>query len=371
MSYFKLHGRPVTLISFICLILFFSLNADGQHRPYKIFEINKNGIPPLLDNINSSEDWEVKKKEIRQVWMDILGGLPERPAVGYKVLSETRMRDHIRKKIIFNTINDDSVTAFLLIPDKLKKGERRAAVLALHATNTYGKRAVATPFMESDSIRSYGYELVSRGYVVLAPDDLTSGERIYPGEKPFISRPFYEKSPEWSIIAKTLVDHMQALDLLEQLDFVDSDHFGVIGVSFGGYNSFFLSSVDQRIKAVVTICGLSTMKGDPNIRRWGVRPQFYTHFPKMTGYFNKGEIPFEITEIVALSAPTPMFFYAAQNDLIFPHWESISEGLNDIYKLYKWLGFPERFQYSIGPGGHTFPDKIRDWAFEFFDENLK
>ena len=121
------------------------------------------------------------------------------------------------------------------------------AVLALQPTNELGN-PVATPFKEGNRNRYYGLELVSRGYIVLAPDDLTSGERVYPDQKPFYSAPFYEKYPDWTIMAKTLCDHMQALDLLSQLDGVAADRIGAIGVSFGGYNSFFLSSVDSRIK---------------------------------------------------------------------------------------------------------------------------
>ncbi|MEO8962714.1 MAG: hypothetical protein ABI325_12590 [Ginsengibacter sp.] len=205
--------------------------------------------------------------------------------------------------------------------------------------------------------------------LVLAPDDLTFGERVYPGEKPFQSAPFYKKYPDWTIMARTLVDHMQALDLLSKLDRVATDRIGAICVSFGAYNSFFLSSVDPRIKAVVSICGMSPVTGDPNPYCWGIR-DWYTHFPKITAELDSDRVPFDFIEIVALSAPVPMFFYAAQNDRIFPHWQSITEAFNDIYKLYDWLGYANNFQYSIGPGEHDFPPDIRNWAYNFLDRNL-
>ena len=66
-----------------------------------------------------------------------------------------------------------------------------------------------------------------------------------------------------------------------------------------------------------------------------------------------------------------MFFYAAQNDRIFPHWESIGATLNDVYKLYDWLGYANNFQYSIGPGEHDFPQEIRNWAYDFLDRILE
>lgn len=358
------------ILSFFGFILIYTATY-GQQRPYRLSTLNEKGIPRLLDSITTPEQWAGKNEDIRKAWLELVGELPKRPGVRYRIISETQMSDHVRQKIIFNTIYDDSVSAFLLIPNAAKTGKRKyPAILALQPTNETGKLAVATPFKEGNRNRYYGYELVSRGYIVLAPDDLTSGERVYPGEKPFQSAPFYKKYPDWTIMAKTLVDHMQALDLLSQLDHVAADRIAAIGVSFGAYNSFFLSSVDPRIKAVVSICGLSPFTGDPNPNRWGIR-DWYTHFPAITAGLNNDNVPFEFNEIVALSAPTPMFFYAAQNDLIFPHWQSIGEALNDVYKLYEWLGYADSFQYSIGPGGHDFPREIRNWAYNFLDQHLK
>jgi len=359
------------ILSFFGFTLISIVASGQQQRPYKLSELNKNGIPHLLDGINTPEQWVAKKEEIRKAWLDLVGDLPKRPPVQYKIISETQMSDHVRKKIIFNTIYNDTITAFLLVPNSVKTNKRKyPAILALQPTNETGKLPVATPFKEGGRNRYYGYELVSRGYIVLAPDDLTSGERVYPGEKPFQSAPFYKKYPDWTIMAKTMVDHMQALDLLSQLDRVAADRIGTIGLSFGGYNVFFLSSVDPRIKAVVSICGLSPFTGDPRPGRWGVR-DWYSHFPRITGDLNNDKVPFEFNEIVALSAPIPMFFYAAQNDKIFPQWQSIGETLNDVYKLYEWLGHANNFKYSIGPGGHDFPPDIRSWAYHFLDQNLK
>ena len=352
------------------LLFFLAFTTYGQQmRPYKLPELNKNGIPRLLDSVSTLKRWNQKKDEIRKVWLEYVGELPERPAVQHKIISETQMSDHIRQKIVINTLYNDTITAFLLIPNSAKTGKRKyPAILALHPTNAMGKVAVATP--DGPPNRRYGYELVSRGYIVLAPDDLTSGERIYPGQKAFQTAPFYQKYPNWTIMAKTLVDNMQSLDFLSQHDRVDADRIGTIGVSLGGYNTFFLSSVDPRIKAVVSVCGLSSFTGDPKPERWGVR-DWYTHFPALTPDIEKGEVPFEFNEIVSLSAPIPMFFFSTQNDRIFPHWQPIGETLKDVYSLYGWLGHAERFRSLIGPGQHDFPPEIRELSYDFLDQYLQ
>ncbi len=50
---------------------------------------------------------------------------------------------------------------------------------------------------------------------------------------------------------------------------------------------------------------------------------------------------------------------------------SIGETLNDIYKLYRWLGHADHFQSLIGPGEHDFPPEIRKLSYDFLDQFLK
>ncbi len=337
-------------------------------RPYVLSELNQHGIPPLLAGIDTIEQWGKKKDEIRRVWLDYIGGIPARPKVTYEVVSEETLSDHVRRKIIFNTVDGDKIPAFLLIPKAAAAGGKFPAILALHSTLPSGKASVATA--EGMRNRTYGYELVSRGYVVLAPDDMTSGERIFPGKEAFDARPFYAQHPQWSTVGKNIVDHLQAVDLLCQLDCVDAQRIGVIGHSFGAYNAYFLAAFDDRIKAVVSSCGVNPFAGNAEPGHWGYRPFPYTHIPKITADLEKDRVPFEFNEIIALAAPRPMFFYAAQSDHLFPHWQSVGACLQDVHKLYAWLQAEDRFVSYMGVGDHDFPSAIRHAAYDFLDEWL-
>ncbi len=370
-----LRGAQLALAVLGCTLGLASPAAEGAagrslQRPYVLSELNKNGIPELLANIKTREDWAAKKAEIARTWLDYIGGLPKRPKVTYEVLSEEKLKDHVRKKIVFNSVDGDRIPAYLLVPDPAIFGTgKHPAILALHPTNPYGKTSIATA--EGMRNRTYAYELVSRGYVVLAPDDLTSGERIYPGHRDFDAGPFYEKYPQWSTVGKNTIDHLQAMDLLGQLDGVDPDRIGVIGHSFGAYNAYFLSAVDERVKVVVSSCGLNPFTGNAEPSHWGVRPFPYTHLPKVTPDLAKDRVAFEFNEIIALSAPRPMFIYAAQSDHLFPHWQSVGACLVDVHKLYGWLGAEERFVSYMGVGDHDFPPEIRKASYDFLDKWLR
>lgn len=338
---------------------------------YNLYELNQRGLPKLLDGVEQRAEWLHKRNEIQQQWLDFMGGIPDRPPITYKVLGEEKEQDHTRVHLVYNTVFDDTVTAYLLIPDESVSGMgadgRRSAVLALHPTHESGKANVATP--NGVENRRYGLELVSRGYIVLAPDALTAGERIYEGLLAFRSQPFYDQHPEWSTVAKNTVDHMQGVDLLCSLASVNADRIGVIGHSFGGYNAYFLAGLDSRIKAAVSSCGFSPFYGDHRPTHWGIR-DWYTHLPRITECLSQYEIPFEFHEIAALAAPVPSFHYYGQSDHIFPHWQAIGACMTELHELYRFLEAGDRFQAIMTDKGHDFPPEIRSMAYAFLDRWL-
>jgi len=338
---------------------------------YNLYELNQRGLPKLLDEVSDTDGWLTKRSGIKQQWLEFIGGVPERAPVSYTVLDETKEHDHTRLHIKYDTVFEDKITAYLLIPDDSVRGKdqdgRRAGILALHGTQELGKEHYAT--LNGGENRRYGLQLVSRGYIVLVPDALTAGERVYKGFPAFHNKPFYEQYPGWTSVGKNVVDHIQGIDLLCALDGVDANRIGVIGLSFGGYNSYFLAGLDERIRAFVNICGFSPFYGDPRPFHWGIR-DWYTHLPKMTEHLGQCEVPFEFHEIVALAAPIPSFHYYAQSDKIFPHWEAIGECMLELQELYRFLEVEDQFQAVMTTGGHDFPTEIRTMAFAFLDRWL-
>ncbi|WP_240041263.1 alpha/beta hydrolase family protein [Paenibacillus ginsengarvi] len=338
---------------------------------YNLYQLNRQGLPKLLDGVQDEAGWLNKRKAIMSLWLDIIGGIPERVPVRYTIIGEEKEKDHTRIHLAYDTVYGDTVPSYLLVPDDSAGGKdrhgRRPAVLALHPTNELGKASVALSSGREN--RRYGLELVSRGYIVLAPDALTSGERIYEGLQHFHSKPFYEQHPHWSTIGKNAVDHMQGVDLLCSLEQVDAQRIGVIGHSFGGYNSYFLAGLDERIQVAVSSCGFSPFYGDHRPTHWGERG-WYTHLPKVTEWLSRYEVPFDFHEIAALAAPIPSFHYFGQTDSIFPHWQAIGECMAELDGLYQFLGASDKFQAVMTAKEHNFPPEIRGMAYAFLDRWL-
>lgn len=334
----------------------------------RLTDLRSDTMPVLVPHAAAGADWGGAREVIERVWRDYLGALPGPVPVRYVLVAEHREASHVRQHLVYDAPGGERVPAVLLVPPDVAARRRPApAVLALHPTVDTGKADVATPGGRAN--RRYGVELVERGFVVLAPDTITAGERVQEGEQPFHTGGFYARNPGWTAMGRMLVDHVQAVELLCALDVVDPGRIGAIGHSLGGYNAIFLAGLDERVRAVASSCGFSVFADDPDPGRWGER-DWFSHIPRLSRDLASGEVPFEWHEIAALVAPRPMFAWCARQDEIFPHWPAIVAGMAELARLYRVLGHPERLEFLPGDGGHDFPPPARQAAYAFLERWL-
>ena len=327
---------------------------------HRLQDLHATGAPPL-----DVARWPAAHAETLTAWTEMVGPIGDPLPARWDVLSRKEFPTHSRLHIGYQTADGDRVPALVLVP---RRPGPWPGVLALHPTSEDGKRDVATP--EGRDNRRYGLELVERGYLVMAPDTITAGERVADDQKPFHTAGFVAEYPELSPVGKMIADHRQAVSVLAAIEGVDADRIGAIGHSLGGYNSWFLAGLDPRVKAVVSSCGFATFAGDSERHRWGNR-DWFSHLPRLSPLIDRGEVPFEFHEILALMAPRPLFTYLAMGDEYFPHWQQGALALDRVHDLYTALGMPEAMVTWIGHGGHDFPPPVREAAYRFLDTWLR
>ncbi|MBU7014234.1 MAG: dienelactone hydrolase family protein, partial [Theionarchaea archaeon] len=251
--------------------------------------------------IDTVGQWEKNREDIRERLHRTLGFSPEPRKTRDLVVLDEEHLEHYRRQRISYTAMQDRITAYLLIPSPLEKPA--PAVVAMHQTVNSGKNEVVA--LDGCTDFAYGHDLAERGYIVLAPDYLTAGERVSPGESPFDSAEFYKRYPEWSIVGKNMEDSMAAVDILCTVGGVDPKRIGVIGHSLGGHNAMFAMAVDHRIQACVSNCGMSLFSEEELRMEWSLEDG-YIYIPALRRYFLENlEPPFDIHEVAALIAPRP------------------------------------------------------------------
>jgi dienelactone hydrolase len=296
-------------------------------------------------------------------------GLPpvERDTRSLEILHEETLDGYVRKRIAYCVGEDERIPAYLLQPTELLTPA--PAIVALHQTVDSGKDEVVG--LDGDPALAYGHELAMRGYIVLAPDHLTAGERIYPDAGSFDSGPFYEEYPEWSMAGKNLEDSHAAVDVLTMLDAVDKERIGVIGHSHGGHNAIFVAALDDRIKAAVSNCGFSVFSEEEERLEWSLE-EGYIYFPTLRPYFLENvEPPFDLHEVAALIAPRPWLNISAYVDVAYGNQEFLAEVGTQLFQVYDLLEATEGFGYYMHGNNHSFPRSARALAYGWLDRWLK
>lgn len=315
--------------------------------------------------IASPEQWEAKRQDIRRRVLDIMGALPAAAGpLSPVTLAVTDEGTYTRTKVTYRDEAGKPIPAWLLVP----KGRGPfPAMLAVHPTADGGKDSVIGLAGKPD--HAYGRELAARGFVVLAPDSITAGERVMPGERPYTTAGFDKAHPAWSAMGKMLADHRRGIDYLVSLSAVDPARIGVIGHSLGGYNAFFLAAFDIRVRAAVSSCGFTPLGGASRPFAWA-RASGFVHFPRLAPYLRAGITPFDFIEVLALAAPRALFNYSSARDVFFPDAGAVRTGAAQVAEVYRLLGAADRFVFRIGDGPHQFPESVRQEAYGWLARQL-
>ncbi len=318
--------------------------------------------------VATTEDWLKRRDEIVAGMQAVMGRLPgpeKRCALDMKLEEEVDCGSYVRRSITYASEPGCRVPAFLLIPKPLLRGDgaRAPAVLCLHGTdNTVGNGIVVG--LGTRPNRQYASELAERGYVTLAPN------------YPLLAK--YQpdiKALGWeSGTLKAVWDNMRGLDLLDSLPFVKSGAYAAIGHSLGGHNSVYTAVFDDRIKVVVTSCGLDSYidyyGGDEKV--W-LPEKGWTqtrYMPKLAGYRGRlREIPFDFHELIGALAPRHVLIIAPIGDDNF-RADSVDRIAASAKRVFALFGRPDRLRVEHPDGGHDFPNEMREESYALIDSVL-
>lgn len=345
--------------------------AFAQPAPNPLMEVPpvESSWTDLTDGLTSKEDWEARRPEIKQAFLDLLRDQykPEKPPLDLRVHESVVVEGiYTRKLISYAVETDERAHAYLGIP--LETPGKLPAVVALHGTFDEGAKQAAG--LVDDSTKAYLDHLCRRGYVVIAPEHFVSGHRI-PAKGAYDTTAFYEKHPEWTAVGKFTYEHSIAIDVLETLPEVDAEHVGALGHSLGGHGTIFLAAYDERIKAAASNCAAPSFRHNPQVLSWS-RDQWYTYFKPIRGGLLNNELPpIDFHHMVALTAPRPMLQIVALNDGNRGTQKQRVLMMLAIADLYEIAGAPENYAFFTHGRGHSVPHETRQLMYSWMDTYLK
>ncbi|MFO0907440.1 MAG: prolyl oligopeptidase family serine peptidase [Isosphaeraceae bacterium] len=319
--------------------------------------------------VTSTADWLARRAEILDGMSVVMGKLPgpeKRCPLDMKVEEEVDCGSYVRRLITYASEPGSRVPAYLLVPKSVlnEPGKTAPAVLCLHGTNNIVGHGTVVGLGDAPN-RGYAKELAERGYVTLAPN--------YPllaKYQPDIA------ALGWSSgTLKAVWDNIRGLDLLATLPYVAPGGFGAIGHSLGGHNSVYTAVFDDRIKVVVSSCGLDSYLdyygGDEKVwqpeKGW-CQTRYMRRLADYRGRLE--EIPFDFHEMIGALAPRHVLIIAPLKDHNFK-FESVDRIVAAARPVFRLYGHEDHLMVEHPDCAHDFPEAMRARAFGLFDRVLK
>jgi dienelactone hydrolase len=312
-----------------------------------------------LRDIKTLEDWKSKRPMYRKQLFEMLGldPLPKKTDLKPVITSKVEHDEFTVENLHYQSMPGLYVTSNLYIPKGLEKPAPAILYVCGHGSTkknniSYGNKV---------SYQRHAAWFARHGYVCLIIDTLQMGEieGIHHGTYRYDM--WWWNSRGYSSAAVEAWNCIRSLDYLQGRKEVDGDRIGVTGRSGGGAYSWWISALDERIKAAVPVAGITDLQNHV------VDGCVEGHCDCM---YIVNTYRWDYPLVAALVSPRPLLISNSDKDTIFPLDGVVRthEKVRNIYRLY---GAEKNLGLQITEGPHKDTQELRVHAFVWFNRFLK
>ena len=331
---------------------------------------------------NSIEEYQLWKKEVREILWDITGlkymeSCPLMP----QLVETKKLEGMTREEIIIQVELEVWMPFYILIPDEPLMVEGKMQVmLAPHGHSGAGKYAIAgrsdIPAV-ADAIErfnyAYGLEMAKKGYVVFCPDARGFGvrrERAKQTDKEddFLASTCFHLAHMAFPLGETVVgmciwDLMRLIDYIETREELDVTRIGCMGFSGGGMQALWLAAMEDRVKYTIT-SGYFYGYKDSLLELNGNCSCNYV--PHLWEYIDMGDLG-------ALVAPRPMMIESGAKDHLNGKRgiANVVEQVDIAKEAYKLFNSEQNIVHRIGESEHRWQALELDAFLDQVQETIK
>lgn len=303
-----------------------------------------------------------------------LPDLPDQPVAARLMQGEDR-GTHRAEELVLDFGSGLMAPALMLVP----KGQGPfPAVLALHDHGSefrIGKEKCIPPLGGSDPVAAgwtgrffggqpIGLALAARGFAVLCVDALGWGGRMgngYDAQQALAANLLQIGLSPASVMAW---EDCRAMAFLAGHPAVDPARIAAVGFSLGGFRTWQVAALSERVAATVSIGWMASLPGlmcaGNNQTRgqsafWMAHPLLYRHL--------------DLPDIAALSAPRPMWVEVGADDPLFPAG-AVDAAFATLGAVWQARGAGDRLALHRPEGGHSFAPDRQAAAFDWLAGQL-
>lgn len=304
--------------------------------------------------MESVAEWESVRDERRREMRSMLGldPWPEKTPLEVQIAGKIERPGYVVEKIAFQSLPGVYATANLYVPAD-RDGPLPAVVYVCgHAYSQHGAKT---------AYQRHGHTLAKHGYVAMIIDPIQIAETFALHHGVLNNEMYDWYSRGYTPAGVEVWNVVRALDYLETRPEVDASRFGITGRSGGAAMSWFSAAVDERLKVVAPVMGISTYAA--NLEANTQRLHCDCMFPinsRLHDMLHQG----------ALIAPRPLWMAHGRLDALFPvpGYTEFEEVVGDLYAAY---GRREAFRNTVVETGHKDSDFLRAESVKWFDQWLK
>ena len=339
------------------------------------------------DRFKASDHASWRKRMLAEVFASMRYA-PAKADVAAETVERVDCGTHVREKVYFNTTSELRAPAYVLVPKNLRG--KAPGIVALHDHGGFyrwgkeklvrvdGEHPALTEFKGAYAGRSIADDLAAQGYVVIVIDMFFWGERRLRlpddakpepesvedvrkfnasrgGMEQLVARTIYTSGFTWAGLI--FWDDIRTLDYLASRPEVDANRLGCVGLSVGAWRAAHLTALDERIKAGVAVCWLSSFKD--------IQAKHTVHtvgFTKiLPGMYRRLDMP----DVISLAAPRALLAINGMKDGLFPVETGVKPAYRTLETVYAKLGAAERFRGHLYDSPHEFNAGMQREAWEW------
>ena len=303
--------------------------------------------------------WERYSRWYRNYyWDEIIGRLPP-PTMPLNPRTRPYQKRprYTAYEVRLDVYPDVFAYGFLLLPEGMRRGERRPVVVCQHGLEGRPEN-VADTRVSDPCYNQYACRLAERGFVVYAP------QNPYIGEQAFRTLQRLANPLSKTFFAFIIRQHERTLEWLSAQPFVDPGRIAFYGLSYGGVSAV-------RIPAILEQYCLSICSANFNEWNWKVASTrtLYTYM-----FGDECEMPdfdmantFGHAELTWLISPRPFMVERGLTDPVGPD-EWVAYEFARTRRHYMLLGLPEHAELELFYGNHEIN---AEGTFRFLERHLQ
>lgn len=309
--------------------------------------------------IKTVADWTTHRPKAREQMLEMLGlsPLPEKTDLKPTITGRTDHAEFFVERLHYQSLPGVYVGANLYVPKNLTGKVPAILYVCGHSAGKYDGVAYGA----KTSYQHHGAWFARHGYVCLTIDTIQYGELEGLHHGLYWHRMWWWYARGYTPGGVETWNSIRGLDYLQSRPEVDGEKLGMTGRSGGGIYSWYTAAVDERVKAVVPVSGITDMHNQvvDNCVRGHCDCMFYVNTYR-----------WDFAKLAALIAPRPLLISNADKDWIFP-LDGVVRLHQDVARIYELHQAADKLGLSIGEGPHKDTQDLQVPAFRWFDRWLK